>query len=139
MEFLTFLAVPVLTSLFAPVVLEYIGYRINKKKEAASQAHSNEHHNDEIASQLRQELRDENLVLKERNEALEQKVQDGSAVVLESERWRARYYAMKKEKQHLEFELTLIRKELEYLREYYDEFVQVRNKAEQRRREINGN
>ena len=139
MEILMLVAVPLVTSLLAPIALELVGKAINKRKEDAEVRRTDftsvldaDKHNDQVAAELRRELRDENVSLKKTNSELERAAANANARAAEAEKWEARFYALKKEKQSLEFELILVKKELEQFRRQYEQYAEVRDRARSR-------
>jgi len=132
MEILTLIAPAVFSALLAPVAVKWFTKLIDSRKEKRTEESEEEKYNDTLASSLRKELRDENLALKERNTVLESQVRASIESILEGDTWKRKFYAVKKEKQHLEFEITLLRQELEYLRSQYDEYIALRKRAEER-------
>lgn len=136
MEIVMLIAVPLITSLLAPLALEIVRKKINQRKDDAEAKRSEfasvldaDKHNDQVAAELRQELRSENVALKERNSDLERQVRESAIKAEDAARWEAKFYALKKEKQTLEFELTLVRKELEQFRRQYEQYTEIRDRA----------
>lgn len=131
MELLTLLAAPILTALIAPVILEMIKKRIDKKKQERELQDKGVDRNLILADQLRDELREENVDLKKFVDELQQRIVDHAGAQGEIDKWQAKFYNLRKENRRLAFDLALMKKELEFLREKYEEYIAVRERAEQ--------
>lgn len=130
MEIVLLLAVPTLTALVAPLVLQWVSNRINEKKAEKERAVAASDREDDLAAGLRAELREDNKNLRERNEALEAQRREAQDAIEESRDWQEKYLSMQQEKAYLEFELTLVQQELEHIRRQHDEYIAVRERAE---------
>lgn len=131
MELLTLLAAPILTALIAPVILEMIKKRIDRKKQERELQDKGVDRNLILADQLRDELREENVDLKKFVDELQQKIIEHAGSQGEIDKWQAKFYNLRKENRRLAFDLALMKKELEFLREKYEEYIAVRERAEQ--------
>ena len=131
MEFLTLLAAPTLTALIAPVVLELIRKRIDRRKQERESQEKDADRNIALADELRDELRAENLDLKKSVNDLKAKIAQGASADEEIERWQNKFYALRKEYRRMSFDVSLMKQELEFLRRKYDEYLEIRERAEQ--------
>lgn len=113
------------------MILSWVNKKLNARKENRTESLAEEQYNDKLAHELREELRTENQSLKEDNAALRTRVVEAAESLIEVDNWKKRFYALKKEKQNLEFELSLLRQELEYIRRQYEEYRAIRERAEQ--------
>lgn len=128
MEIIGLLAIPVLTSILAPIVLEIVRKRIADKKAEQAEVRDQDAKNDEMAAALRTELRTDNTELRERNATLEAQHLADLATIHEAEKWKKDFYALRKEKRALEFEVVMLKQELEYLRSTYEEYTKIRKR-----------
>ena len=131
MEFLTLLAAPTLTALIAPVVLELIRKRIDRHKQERESQDKDADRNIALADELRDELRAENLDLKKNVDDLKVKIAQGASADKEIEKWQNKFYSLRKEYRRMSFDVSLMKQELEFLRSKYDEYLKVRERAEQ--------
>lgn len=138
LEIITLIAAPTITAFLAPLILTWVNRVLNARKEAKKISFAEEQYNDKLASDLRQELRNENHYLKENNAILQKRISEAAESLIEVDAWKKKFYALKKEKQSLEFELSLLRQELEYIRRQYEEYRAVRERAERNFGDDNG-
>lgn len=127
MEILSLIALPVLSSLLIPIILEWFKKRLSATREKRELDLTEDQHNDQVAAAMRDELREDNKDLRARVIEL-QKAIDVDAV-REREELHRKLYAIKKEKLNLQFELNLVRQELDYIRRQYEEYTAVRRRA----------
>lgn len=118
-DILPIVIVPTITAILAPVILALLGKWLNKRKESA-----------DLGAALREELRDDNKTLRERNKELEGAYAERNQLQQESDSWQKKFFEMKKEKQYLEFELTLLQREIEHIRSQHEEYTAIRERAE---------
>lgn len=128
MEIVGLLAIPVLTSILAPIILEIVRKRIADKKAKLAEVREDDARNDELAAELRSELRNDNTALRERNAALERQHLADLQTVQEAEKWKKDFYALRKEKRTMEFEVSMLKQELDYLRRIYEEYLEIRKR-----------
>ena len=128
MEIVGLLAIPVLTSILAPIILEIVRKRIADKKAKLAEVREDDARNDELAAELRSELRNDNTALRERNAALEKQHLADLQTVQEAEKWKKDFYALRKEKRAMEFEVSMLKQELDYLRRIYEEYLEIRKR-----------
>lgn len=131
MELLTLLAAPTLTALIAPVVLELIRKRIDRHKQERESQEKGADRNIALADELRDELRAENIDLKKEVDQLQDKITARLSASGEAEKWQAKFYSLRKDYRRLSFDVSLMRQELEFLRKKYDEYLAVRERAEE--------
>lgn len=131
MELLTLLAAPTLTALIAPVVLELIRKRIDRRKQERESQEKGADRNIALADELRDELRAENIDLKKEVDQLQDKITARLSASGEAEKWQAKFYSLRKDYRRLSFDVSLMRQELEFLRKKYDEYLAVRERAEE--------
>lgn len=130
MELFYFLAIPILTSILAPIALELVKRNLNKRKEEREALMSEDQRNDQIAADLRDELRTDNVAMKKTIHDQNREIHELQLEVVKHSTWESKFYALKKEKQHLEWELKLLKDELDRLREQFDEYVEVRERIQ---------
>ena len=118
-DILPIVIVPTITAILAPVILALLGKWLNKRKESA-----------DLGAALREELRGDNKTLRERNKELEGAYTERNRLQQESDTWQRKFFEIKKEKQYLEFELTLLQREIEHIRRQHEEYTAIRERAE---------
>lgn len=138
-ELLTTLAGPFILGLLSPIALELLRKRLNRNREDRVDELETEKHDDTIAAALRSELRQDNQTLREENLRLKSSAIDHYDLIEDKRKWQEAYYAMKKEKGRLDFELELIKQELRTIKEQYDEYIEIRERAENQFRDDDGN
>lgn len=135
LEVATLLAGPLIVGLLAPIALELLRKKLNRNREERVDTLENEKHDDKVAADLRSELRTDNQTLREENQRLKQSAIDHYDLMVDKRNWEEAYYAMKKEKGRLAFELDLIQKELKTIKEQYEQYLAIRKRAEDKFRD----
>lgn len=130
MEYITVIGLPIIIGVITPIFMEFLRKKLHERREDRQDALENEKHDDQMASALREELREENRSLKEENLRLKKSAVDHYDIIQESKKWEESYYLMRKEKDRLSFELALLQKELELVREQHEDYLKIRKWAE---------
>lgn len=139
MDPISLLAGPLLTALLAPLILQVVAKFLNRRREKMEARHkdsetaiTNRQLDAEIGSNMRKELREELQRRDDKIRDLEKRALSNYDLSQERDKWEKAYYSVKKEKERISFELILLRKELETIREQYDQYIEIRERAEHR-------
>ena len=123
----------VISAFVIPASLKVVEVLLEKRKEKQAEKAKRKHaltsSNIELGDDLRDELRDENITLKKSVVDLQQQLAEANRLVQELEQWKRKFYRLKKENTRLEFDLSLMTKEIELLREKYAEYIAIRERA----------
>lgn len=135
LEVLYYLGGPLITAILAPIVVGMFTKAMNKRKEERTHDFSQEQHDDKIAKDLRDEMRADIKQKNERIKELEDSAVSSYEAITDRDKWKAKYFSIKKEKDRISFELTLLQKELETIRRQYEHYAELRARAE---KHVNG-
>lgn len=115
------------TSIIGPLAFEIVRWRLKRRDERDRRAEEDKDQKPTVEAALRSELREDNIRYRDQVAGLESLIRDyedeRTRMIAEHrqsekelDKWRTAYYDVRKDKLGLEFEMKMIRKEVEILK-----------------------
>lgn len=120
-----------IASLLAPVVIEFVRSRLGARQERERARSEREGKRPSVEAELRDELREdvvryrqqivalENLIEEHENER-KRLIRERKEALDELDKWKSAYYDVRRDKLSIEFEMKMLRKEVEILKAQLD-------------------